>query len=188
MVQIAIAQTDQAAVGATKVATHPRAADVTRSLTGKAHGTTLHLIDKAATMAEDRAGIDSPTTAKPSLTLPAQTVAASNKEPSLRSPRATLQVRSGPRCSPGGRSSAAHDLRRPAGVQVRSGVVDSLVGADHVGGCPDRVRVWWLRVPAVVACSSVTRRIVDFAPMFIGTSRGSVTHRLRPASRAHDIG
>ena len=76
MAQIAIAKTDQTAAGATKVATHPRAADVTRSVTGKAHGTTVHLIDQAATMAEDRAGIDSPTTAKPSLTLPAQAVAA----------------------------------------------------------------------------------------------------------------
>lgn len=76
MAQIAIAKTDQAAAVPTKVATHPRAADLARDLTDKVQGTTLRLIDKAAAVAEDKAGSDSPTTAKPSMALPAQAVAA----------------------------------------------------------------------------------------------------------------
>jgi hypothetical protein len=79
MAQIATTKTDHAAADATEAATHPRAADVARDLTGKAPGTTFRLVEKAAA-AEDRAGTSSPATAKPgakpSLALPAPAAAA----------------------------------------------------------------------------------------------------------------
>ena len=76
MAQIATTKTDHAAAEATEATTRPRAADVARDLTGKAPGTTLRLIDKAAAAAEDRAGTSPPAAAKPSLALPAQAAAA----------------------------------------------------------------------------------------------------------------
>ena len=75
MAQIATTRTDKAAAEATKAAAHPRAADVARDLTDKAQGTTLRLIEKTAATAEDRVGIGSPATAKPSVVLPTQAAA-----------------------------------------------------------------------------------------------------------------
>jgi hypothetical protein len=66
MAQIATTRNDKAAAEATKAAAHPRAADVARDLTDKAQGTTLRLIEKTAATAEDRIGIGTPATAKPS--------------------------------------------------------------------------------------------------------------------------
>ena len=79
MAQIATTRTDKAAAEATKAAAHPRAANVARDLTDKAQGTTLRLIEKTAATAEDRVGIGSPATAKPSanpsVVLPTQAAA-----------------------------------------------------------------------------------------------------------------
>ncbi|MFL5337143.1 MAG: hypothetical protein ACJ8H8_29190 [Geminicoccaceae bacterium] len=76
MAKIATTKSDKAAAEAAKVATHPRAADVTHDLADKAQGTTLRLIAKAAATAEDRARTSSPATAKPSVVLPTQAAAA----------------------------------------------------------------------------------------------------------------
>ena len=68
MVQIATTKID-------KAADPNRAADVAHDLTDKARGTTLRLVDKAAT-AEDRAGTSPPATAKPIVVLPFQAATA----------------------------------------------------------------------------------------------------------------